>query len=60
MTRRNSKHSKKTVRIVHVVENLGSGVVKVNKAPVPKGQQSAPLRSGMRIVLGGYEFDYKE
>lgn len=47
-------------KLVNVVENLSDGLVKVNNVAVPKGQRSVPLRSGLRVVIGEYEFEYRE
>lgn len=47
-------------RRVNVVENLGDGLVKVNNVMVLKGQRSVPLRTGVKIQFGEYEFEYRE
>jgi len=48
------------LKSVSVVENLGDGVVKVNNVTIPRGRRSAPLRSGARVIIGEYEFEYRE
>lgn len=47
-------------KTVNVLTNLGSGLVKVGNIIVVQGQQSAPLRSGTRLVIGDYELEYRE
>lgn len=46
--------------VVNVVENLGEGTVAVDRTPVPRGRQSAPLQDGTRVTIGEYEFVYEE
>jgi hypothetical protein len=45
---------------VNVIESQGDGLVKVNNVTVPKGQKSVPLRSGMKLQIGEYEFEYRD
>lgn len=47
-------------KLANRVENVGDSTVWVNHLAVPRGEQSVPLAPGMRVRIGGYEFEYQE
>lgn len=47
-------------KLANRIENIGDGAVWVNRLAVPRGEQSVPLAPGMRVRIGGYEFEYHE
>ena len=49
-----------TIRILLGLLKKGGGRVQVDGVPVAPGAESAPLRSGSRLVIGDYEFIYHE
>lgn len=46
-------------KLVNVIENVGNKAILVGQQTIQPGQQSAPLRQGIRITIGNYEFEYR-
>jgi hypothetical protein len=58
---RQGKITVEVPRIVHVLQNTGSGTVTVDRLTVPPGGTSEPLKRGSRVGLGtGWELVYGE